>query len=164
MRPLAGVQTTLMAKRDKQPRPKKQPVEVEVAACPVRVTYSTNVRRPGAGEQVTQQVWLVEVPVAGSEQDPWLMLTDWPVTDAQSATRIFTMYRQRWGVEDSFRFLKTCLGWEEVQVLEWQALRTLVALSWASVGIGPRCNCSLPATGTEPLARPAGHSGRACPV
>ena len=41
MRPLARVQTTLVAKRGKQPHAKKQPVEVEVAACPVRVTYST---------------------------------------------------------------------------------------------------------------------------
>ena len=134
MRPLARVQTTLVAKRGKQPRAKKQPVEVKVAACPVRVTYSTSVRRPGAGEQVTREVWLVEVHIVGTDQDPWLLLTDWPVTDEQSAARIFTMYRQRWGVEDSFKFLKTCLGWEEVQVLDWQALRTLVALGWVAAG------------------------------
>jgi hypothetical protein len=46
----------------------------------------------------------------------------------------WAMYRQRWGVEDSFKFLKTCLGWEEVQVLDWQALRTLVALAWVAAG------------------------------
>jgi hypothetical protein len=131
---LARVQTTLVAKRGKQPRAKKQPVEVEIAACPVRVTYSTGVRRQGAGERVTREVWLVEVHIVGTDQDPWLLLTDWPVTDAQSAARIFTMYRQRWGVEDSFKFLKTCLGWEEVQVLDWQALRTLVALGWVAAG------------------------------
>ena len=44
------------------------------------------------------------------------------------------MYRQRWSVEDSFKFLKTCLGWEEVQVLDWQAIRTLVALAWVAAG------------------------------
>ena len=99
MRLLARVQTTLVAKRGKQPRAKKQPVEVEVAACPVRVTYATNVRRQGPGQQVTRSVWLVEVHILGVEQDPWLLLTDWPVTDAQSAARIFSMYRQRWGVE-----------------------------------------------------------------
>ena len=66
MRLLARVQTTLVAKRGKQPRAKKQPVEVHIL---------------------------------GVEQDPWLLLTDWPVTDAQSAARIFSMYRQRWGVE-----------------------------------------------------------------
>ena len=77
---------------------------------------------------------MVEVHILGVEQEPWLLLTDWPVTDAPSAARIFTMYRQRWGVEDSFKFLKTCLGWEEVQVLDWQALRTLVDLGWVAAG------------------------------
>lgn len=93
MRPLARVQTTLVAKRGKQLHAKKQPIEVEVAACPVRVTYSTAVRRPGSGQQLTREVWLVEVRIVGVDQDPWLLLTDWPVTDEQSATRIFTMYR-----------------------------------------------------------------------
>jgi len=44
------------------------------------------------------------------------------------------MYRQRWRVEDSFKFRKTCLGWEDVQVLDWQAIRTLVALAWVAAG------------------------------
>jgi IS4 transposase len=110
LRNLARVQTTLVAKRGKQPHAKKQPVEVEIAACPVRVSYSLGVRRPGAGAQVPREVWLVEVHIVGTDQNPWLLLTDWPVTDEQSAARIFTMYRQRWGVEDSFKFLKTCPG------------------------------------------------------
>jgi hypothetical protein len=37
-------------------------------------------------------------------------------------------------VEDSFKFLKTCLGWEEVQVLDWQGIQTLVALAWVAAG------------------------------
>lgn len=134
MRPMARVQTTLVAQRGKQAHTKKQPIAVEVAVCPVRVTYSTAVRRQGTGQQVTREVWFVEVRIVGVDQDPWLLLTDWPVTDEQSATRIFTMYRQPWSVEDSFKFLKTCLGWEEVQVLDWQALRTLVALGWVAAG------------------------------
>jgi Transposase DDE domain len=134
MRKLARVQTTLVAKRGKQPHAKKQPVEVEVAACPLRVSYETGVRRKLVGKRVTREVWLGEVHILGTDQEPWLLLTDWPVTDEQSAARVFTMYRQRWGVEDSFKFLKTCLGWEEVQVLDWQALRTLVALAWVAAG------------------------------
>jgi Transposase DDE domain len=134
MQKLARVQTTLVAKRGKQARAKKQPVEVEVASCPIRVSYSTGVRQKLPGKRVTREVWLVEIHILGTDQEPWLLLTDWPVTDEQSATRIFTMYRQRWGVEDSFKFLKTCLGWEEVQVLDWQALRTLVALAWVAAG------------------------------
>ncbi len=68
----------------------------------------------------------------GVDGEPWLLLTDWPVEDAQSGVRIFTMYRQCWSVEDCFKFLKTCLGWEEVQVFDWQGIRTLVALGWVA--------------------------------
>ena len=77
-------------------RPKKQPMQVGLAACPLCVSYWTNVRGMRPGKRVTR--------------DLWLLLTDWPVTDAASAVRIFTMYRKRWSVEDSIKFLKTCLG------------------------------------------------------
>jgi hypothetical protein len=134
LRPLARVETTLEVKRGKQVRPKKQPVQVELAACPLHLTYWSNVRRKGQGQLVTREVWLVQVRVLGVDWDPWLLLTDWPVTDAASAVRIFTMYRQRWSVEDSFKFLKTCLGWEEVQLLDLRGIRTLVALAWVAAG------------------------------
>jgi hypothetical protein len=134
LRPLARAETTLEVKRGKQVRPKKQPVQVELAACPLRVSYQSNVRRQGQGEPVTRKVWLVQVRVLGVDWEPWLLLTDWPVEDAASAVRIFTMYRQRWSVEDSFKFLKTCLGWEEVQLLDLEGIRTLLALGWVAAG------------------------------
>jgi hypothetical protein len=37
-------------------------------------------------------------------------------------------------VEDSFKFSKDCLGWEEVQVLDLAGIRTLVALAWLAAG------------------------------
>ena len=134
LRPLARVETSLEVKRGKQVRPKKQPVPVELAACPLRISYWTNVRRQGQGKLVTREVWLVQIRVLGVDWDPWLLLTDWPVTDAASAVRIFRMYRQRWSVEDAFKFLKTCLGWEEVQLLDLRGIRTLVAMGWVAAG------------------------------
>ena len=134
LRPLTQVETTMEVKRGKQVRPKKQPVQVELAACPLRLTYWTNVRRKTQGQLLTRDVWLVQVHVIGVDWDPWLLLTDWPVTDAQSALRIFIMYRQRWSVEDSFKFLKTCLGWEDVRLLDLEGIRTLVALGWVAAG------------------------------
>jgi hypothetical protein len=95
LRPLAQVETSMEVKRGKRVRPKKQPVQVKLSSCPLRVTYQTNVRRTGQGRQVTRDVWLVEVRVPGTDWEPWLLVTDWPVTDAQSAKGIFTMYRQR---------------------------------------------------------------------
>jgi hypothetical protein len=53
---------------------------------------------------------------------PWWLITDWPVKSEAEAMRIFCMYRQRWGIEDSVKFTKTCLGWEMVQALDWQAI------------------------------------------
>src|SRR5690348_4348668 len=44
------------------------------------------------------------------------------------------MYRQRWSVKDCFKLLKTCLSWEEVQLLDWRGIRILVALGWVATG------------------------------
>jgi hypothetical protein len=105
-----------------------------VKACPIQLTYKTNVRREGPGETVQKKLWLVEVRLSGTSLKPWLLITDWPVTDAESAVRIFQMYRQRWAVEDSFRFIKDTLGWEEVQLLDLTGIRTLLALGWVAAG------------------------------
>jgi hypothetical protein len=134
MRKLARVETTLQVQRGKQRHPKRQSVAVEIAACPVRLTYSTGIRRQVPGEVVTNDLWLVQVRVLGTTQAPWLLLTDWPVEDEQSALLIFIMYRERWAAEDSFKVTKECLGWDEVQMLDWQALETLVALVWVTAG------------------------------
>jgi len=128
------VETTLEVQRGQQRHPKRQPVEVEIAACALQLTYATNIRRKGPGEQATKALWLLRVQVLGSTQAPWWLLTDWPVEDEQSALRIFVMYRERWAAEDSFKVTKECLGWEEVQVLDWQSLQTLVALAWVTAG------------------------------
>jgi hypothetical protein len=77
---------------------------------------------------------VAEVRVSRTKLKPWLLITDWPVTDAHSAVRISRMYRQRWAVEDSFRFIKDILGWEEVQLLNLQGIRTLLALGWVAAG------------------------------
>jgi hypothetical protein len=134
MRKLARVETTLEVQRGKQRHPKRQPVQVDIAVCPIRLTYATGVRRKAPGELVSKDLWLVQVQVLGTTQAPWWLLTDWPVEDEQSAMRILIMYRERWAAEDSFKVTKECLGWEEVQVLDWQALQTLVALAWVTAG------------------------------
>jgi hypothetical protein len=76
----------------------------------------------------------VEVRLARVKQEPWWLMTDRPVETAEQATEIFRMYRQRWSIEDAFKIAKTCLGWEEVQVLDYEAVRLLVALGWVAAG------------------------------
>lgn len=131
---LATAQTEMVVRRGRQKRAKRQRIPVQIRACPLRLTYETNVRREGLGETVDKTLWLVEVRLPGTSLKPWLLITDWPVTDANRAVRIFRMYRQRWTVEDSFRFIKDILGWEDVQLLNLTGVRTLLALGWVAAG------------------------------
>lgn len=131
---LATAQTEMVVCRGRQKRAKRQRIQAKVKACPIQLTYETNVRREGPGETVHKNLWLVEVRLPGTSLKPWLLVTDWPVTDAGTALRIFQMYRQRWAVEDSFHFVKDTLGWEEVQLLDMTGIRTLLALGWVAAG------------------------------
>lgn len=134
LRPLARVETELVVRKGKQPRPKLQPVTAVIAAVPLVVGYQEEVRTREDGAQHERPTWLVEVRREGAHEAPWWLLTDRPVTTAEEATEIFRMYRQRWSVEDAFKIGKQCLGWEDVQVLSLAAVRTLVALGWVAAG------------------------------
>jgi hypothetical protein len=134
VRKLATAQTELEICLQGQSGAKRQRVQAVLSACPLELSYRTNVRRPGPGKRVTKQLWLVEVRIVDSSWEPWLLLTDWPVEDGRWAVRIFQMYRQRWAVEDSFKFSKECVDWEEVQLLDLEGVRTLVALAWIAAG------------------------------
>jgi hypothetical protein len=63
-------------------------------------------------------------PLDSSEQLPKLAIRPYPLQYVQ----------QRWGIAGSFKFTKTCLGWEQVQVLDWQAIKTFVAFAWVTAG------------------------------
>jgi hypothetical protein len=127
-------ETEMVTTRGRQVRPKAQMVKAEIRVCPLRLSYDGNVRRTGAPATRQKDLWLVEVRSLGTKLEPWQLLTDWRVTDADSALRIFRMYRQRWAVDDSFKFTKDCLGWEDVQLLDLTGIRTMVALSWVAAG------------------------------
>ncbi len=134
LRPLAEVEAEMVVQKVGQARPKLQPVRVTVAAVPLVVAYREDVRtRPDGAERV-RACWLVEVRLTNVRQEPWWLLTDRPVETAEQAAEIFRMYCQRWAIEDAFKTAKTCLGWEEVQVLAYDAIRLLVALGWVATG------------------------------
>jgi hypothetical protein len=130
----AVVETEMVVQKGKQPCPKRQKIKACVSACPVRVTYNEEARTKAKGRRREKEVWVVRVVLRGLDWEPWWLLTDLPVVDADSATQVFSLYRQRWAVEDAFKVSKECLGWEEVQVLDLEAIRNLVALSWVAVG------------------------------
>jgi len=122
---VGDAETVMVVQRGRQPRPKEQRVPVELWACPIRLRYATHVRRAGVGQEVEQALGLGEVRLPDTKLEPWLLVTDWPVADQASALRIFRMYRQRWAAEDRYTFTKNCLSWEEVQVMDVEAVRTL---------------------------------------
>lgn len=108
-------------------RAKRQSVTVHLPAAPIRV-YA-----PGDKSR-TKPVWIVKVEVEGAASDPWYLLTDCPVTTEADALRIFRFYRRRWSVEDTFKFIKTCFGAEEVQMFHLEAIRRLVAYARVAAG------------------------------
>jgi hypothetical protein len=131
LHPLAQVQTALVVQKLGQPRPKLQPVTATLASTPVIVPYHG---REVAATTRERACWLVEVRLTRVNLEPWWLITDRPVETAEQAMEIFRMYRQRWSIEDAFKVAKTCLGWEEVQVLDYEAVRLLVALGWVAAG------------------------------
>ena len=129
---LAEVEAEMVVQKEGQPSPKLQPVRALVAATPLVVTAR---RATAAGPVLREQpCWLVEVRLAKVRQEPWWLITDRPVETAEQAAATFRMYCQRWSIEDAFKTAKTCLGWEEVQVLAFDAVRLLVALGWVATG------------------------------
>lgn len=66
---------------------------------------------------------------------PWLLLSNLRLNDERTAQlalaeRIVQAYRQRWAIENLFSWTKDALDWESVRLLDYEALRTLVALAW----------------------------------
>ncbi len=134
VRRLARVGTEMLIRKRRQKYQKRQPVNVVIGAWRVRVRYQVEVRTRRDGQVHEKDAWLVLVELDNVDSEPWLLLTDWAVEDAQSAERIFKMYRERWAVEDAFKFTKEVIGWEDVQLLSFQGVRTLVALGWVAAG------------------------------
>jgi Transposase DDE domain len=134
LRELARVRTEMLVRKVGQRFTKRQPTTAVVSARPLQVTFRAGARTPDPGPPQTKRVWLVEVRLENVAEDPWLLLTDWPVEDEAGAARVFRMYRTRWAVEDCFKFTKDVLGWEDVQLLHFEGVRTLVALGWVAAG------------------------------
>jgi hypothetical protein len=133
-RELARSTTELMVRKTGQPRAKLQPVNVVISASPIRVSYQVDVRSRKDGQMRDKDAWLVKIKLEKVDWDPWLLITDWPVVDEAGAIRALMMYRMRWAIEDSFKFTKQLIGWEAVQLLSLEAVRTLLALGWVAAG------------------------------
>lgn len=131
--------TLLVVRTTGQPRAKEQRAVAELRSIPIRITSDQNVRRSGAVELVTKAIWLLDVRLRDTRLAPWVLLRDWSAATAEDATRSFQAYRQHWSVEDAFKTTKETLGWEEVQVMDmeairmwrWRGWRRACSISWA---------------------------------
>ncbi len=159
-RELAAVRTELLVRKRGQRAPKRQPCTARIAACPVRVAYPTDVRGRRTSPKRVKDARVVVVRIEGTDWEPWLLLTDWPVVDAAGALRAFRMYRTRWAVEDCFKFTKDVLGWEDAQLLDLDAIRTLVALGWVAAGFLYELGVALDWPEVQPLGRLGGWTPR----
>lgn len=130
----AVVGAELVVQKGGQSYAKRQAVQTRIAACGVQIAYKANLRTEKGGAQLRKSAWLVKVTPEGTGWDPWWLITDLPVVDADSATQVFAIYRQRWAAEDTFKVTKECLGWEEIQLLGLEAVRNLAALAWVAAG------------------------------
>ena len=63
----------------------------------------------------------------------WVLITNLTLREGeeqQLLERLLKTYRQRWAIEDLFAWSKSSLGWETVQLMSFEALKTLVAFAW----------------------------------
>lgn len=134
LRTLAQLETTLVVRKPGQARPKRQPVTATIRAVPVVVPDHPATWQLGEEPVVEHACWLVEVRLERVTSDPWWLLTDRPVETADQAVEVFRMYRERWAIEDAFKVTKQCLGWEDVQLLDFDSIRLLIALGWVAAG------------------------------
>jgi hypothetical protein len=158
----ATVETELEVRLRGQPAPKRQRVTVDIGARRVRLGYDPAARTAApTGQQVYKIAWVAVVKIRDCEWAPWVLLTDWPVQSAEEAQRVFQMYRQRWSIEDAFKFTKECVNWEQAQVLNWRGIRMLVALAWVAAGFLYELGVSLEWPEVRLLARWGGWEERA---
>lgn len=132
LQPLASVQAEMEVQMEGQKRRYRQAVTAQISAVKAQLRYTITVdkqRRP-----FKQDVWIVQVSLTGTVHEPWWLITDWPVVRPEDAQRVFRMYCARWAAEDGYKFIKECFGWEEVQLLDLDAIRLLVALAWVAAG------------------------------
>ena len=57
---------------------------------------------------------------------PMLLITNKEVNTSEQASNVYSIYLKRSKIEGVFKFLKNVLGWEESQIREFAAIKTLL--------------------------------------
>lgn len=61
---------------------------------------------------------------------PMLLITNYAITNHQQAVGIYRIYLKRATIEGVFKFVKNALGWEDLQVRDWESIKNIIALAF----------------------------------
>lgn len=75
-----------------------------------------------------QPLWLV-VARRGKGQEPWYLLTNQPIRNAQEAWQVVLAYARRWQIEMAIRFDKCELAFESPRLRLWESQRRLLLIT-----------------------------------
>ena len=67
-------------------------------------------------------------------KNPMLLITNKTVNTPEQASNIYHIYLKRSKIEGVFKFLKNVLGWEECQIREFAAIKTLLTFCYFVAG------------------------------
>jgi hypothetical protein len=126
--------TTKVRVVPRKPGEKERIAEVELRAATVSIARPSDRPRHSTPESVTMtyvEAREVNAP-KGAKPLLWRLLTTLPVTSAEDAAEIVSLYRLRWQIEQVFRALKSDgLALEDTQVIDAERLFKLAALGLA---------------------------------
>lgn len=61
---------------------------------------------------------------------PMLLITNYTINNDQQAVSIYRIYMKRAIIEGVFKFVKNALGWEDLQVRDWESIKNIIALAF----------------------------------
>ena len=67
-------------------------------------------------------------------KQPMLLITNKTITNAEEAVNIYHIYLKRAKIESVFKFLKDVLGWEESQIRDFKAIKTILTFCYFVAG------------------------------
>lgn len=67
-------------------------------------------------------------------KQPMLLISNHEVNDAEQALTVYRIYLKRSKIEGVFKFLKEVLGWEELQIRDFESIKTLLTLCYFVAG------------------------------
>lgn len=129
---LGGKRLWVRARKDRAARWAKLAVSAAAVTLLPPKNWPDKPHRKGRPRPEAIACWAVRVweidPPAGQEPIEWVILTDEPVADLESAVKVVFWYACRWLIEEYHKCLKTGCRMEQRQLEEADRLKTLLGI------------------------------------